>query len=172
MLSCALTLYLLVPRPFLSLLHLLCFCRWREEPEFRRIIGEAGYEVRNVIVWDKGATGMGDLDGAFASQYELILYAVKGSPTLFSRPSDLARVPRVPSKRHPTEKPVELLARYIEATTAKGELVVDPFGGVANTLVAAKRLGRRYWGCETKSNYYAIGEERLAAVEPNGGDRQ
>jgi DNA modification methylase/ParB-like chromosome segregation protein Spo0J len=150
--------------------HVLCFCRWREEPAFREVIEAAGLELRSSLIWDKAATGMGNLNGAFAPQHERILHAVKGSPVLYERKADVLRVPRVGSDRHPTEKPVALLADLICATTVQGDLVADPFGGVASTLVAATRAGRRAWGCELDAGYHAKGQERLEAADRGEGD--
>jgi site-specific DNA-methyltransferase (adenine-specific) len=58
-------------------------------------------------------------------------------------------------------KPLALLKRLIVATTIEGELVADPFGGVASTLVAAKQAGRLYWRCEIDPEYFREGAARL-----------
>ncbi|MGH3493909.1 MAG: ParB N-terminal domain-containing protein, partial [Sciscionella sp.] len=52
--------------------HLLVFCGWRSEPEFRNVIADAGFTVRGSIVWDKQATGMGDPETTFAPAHERI----------------------------------------------------------------------------------------------------
>lgn len=77
---------------------------------------------------------------------------------------------KVPTDSHPTEKPVGLLRRLIEATTAEGQLVADPFGGVASTLVAAKVSGRRYWGAEIDEEYFKVGQRRLSVAEEKRSD--
>ena len=66
---------------------------------------------------------------------------------------------------HPTQKPVELLERLIRATTEPGDLVADPFAGVASTLVAAVKAGRRAWGCELNDDWHMIGVPRLAGEQ-------
>lgn len=139
----------------------LLFCHWQIEPEIRKSIEAAGLTVRNSIVWDKKQTGMGDPNTTFAPRHERILFAVKGSPTLFSRPPDVLECQRQTSENHPTEKPVELLKQLIAPLAAEHELVVDPFGGVASTLVAAKEINRDYWGCEVVEKYHEIGDGRL-----------
>ena len=147
--------------------HVLCFCRWKEEPAFREVITSVGLELRGSLIWVKSATGMGDLEGSFAPQHERILHAVKGSPKLFERASDVVQCPRASTARHPAEKPIEVLQTFIRATTVEGELVVDPFGGVGSTLVAARDLGRNFWGCELDEQYHRIGRERLG-IDPDG----
>jgi site-specific DNA-methyltransferase (adenine-specific) len=142
--------------------HLLIFCSWAGEPGMRDVITRAGYTVRGSLVWDKQATGMGDPTTTFAPAHERIIHAVKGSPKLYYRAADILRHPRTDSSRHPTEKPVPLLQELIEATTVEGQLVVDPFGGVASTAVAAKASGRRWWSVELEEKYYTAGEERLS----------
>jgi DNA modification methylase len=104
---------------------------------------------------------MGDVKTTFAPKHERIIHAVKGSPVLFSRMADVIEADRCNSDRHPTEKPVSLLKQLIEVTTTKDELIVDPFAGVASTLVAAKETGRAFFGCEINEGYFAKGCDRL-----------
>ena len=44
---------------------------------------------------------------------------------------------------YPTQKPLALLKRIIEASSNIGDIVLDPFCGCATTMVAAQQLGRR-----------------------------
>lgn len=141
--------------------HTFIFCHWRNEQQIRDIAEACGLKVRGSLVWVKNNRGMGDPKTTFAPRHERIIHAVKGSPILFSRPDDVLFADKCNSDNHPTEKPVELLSQLIEATTTKGELVADPFGGVASTLVASKKQGRKFWGCELNEQYYLRGEERL-----------
>lgn len=141
--------------------HTFIFCHWSNEQQIRDIAEACGLKVRGSLVWVKNNRGMGDPKTTFAPRHERIIHAVKGSPILFSRPDDVLFADKCNSDNHPTEKPVELLSQLIEATTTKGELVADPFGGVASTLVASKKQGRKFWGCELNEQYYLRGEERL-----------
>jgi site-specific DNA-methyltransferase (adenine-specific) len=63
---------------------------------------------------------------------------------------------------HPTQKPVRLMSALIELTTSPGQLVVDPFAGSGSTLVAAKELGRSYFGIELDPQNAAVAEVRLS----------
>lgn len=142
--------------------HILVFCSWSGEPGMRETIAKAGYTLRGSLIWDKQTRGMGDPDTTFAPAHERILHAVKGSPPLYRRAADLMSHPRCDASRHPTEKPEPLLAELIDATTTEGQLVADPFGGVASVPAAAKEAGRRWWGCEREEKYWQVGEERLS----------
>lgn len=62
---------------------------------------------------------------------------------------------------HPTQKPEKLLAKLILASSDKGDVVFDPFGGSGSTAVAAKKLGRRYLTVEVNPDYCALCECRL-----------
>lgn len=137
------------------------FCSWKNEFETRAAVEAAGFLVRNSIVWVKNRTGMGDPNTTFAPKHERIIFAVKGSPKLSERLPDVLEADRPDSSRHPTEKPADLLSQLIGVTTVQGDLVVDPFGGVASTVVAALESGRRGWGCEISAEYHAAGAERL-----------
>lgn len=141
--------------------HALVFCHWTTEHAIKMAIEAAGLTIRGSLIWLKNNAGMGDTTTTFAPKHERILHAVKGSPTLFSRAADVIMADRCNTNRHPTEKPVDLLRQLIEVTTAKGELVVDPFAGVASTLVAAQALERTFFGCEIDEGYFNQGSERL-----------
>ena len=81
---------------------------------------------------------------------------------------------RVKSTGYPTQKPLALLERIVSASSNPGDLVFDPFMGSGTTLVAAKRLRRRYGGCDVSPDAVAATRDRLEA-EPDtlfdGGDR-
>jgi ParB/RepB/Spo0J family partition protein len=149
--------------------HVFVFTNWRNEEAMRNAIADAGLTVKSSIVWVKNNTGMGDLTGSFAPKHERIIHAVKGSPILFEREADVLEFDRVSTDRHPTEKPVDLLSRLIEITSVAGQRVADPFGGVGSTCEAALSLGRNYWGCELKEDYYEQGKARLDGLEQVGG---
>jgi site-specific DNA-methyltransferase (adenine-specific) len=61
--------------------------------------------------------------------------------------------------------PEAILERIIRVATHPGELVVDPFAGSGTTLAVAKRLGRRYWGCELSEAYADQIEKRLQMID-------
>jgi site-specific DNA-methyltransferase (adenine-specific) len=67
---------------------------------------------------------------------------------------------------HGCQMPEQLLGRIIRACSNPGETVLDPFAGSGTTLVVAKKLGRRWLGCELSADYAARAEERLRAVTP------
>lgn len=137
------------------------FCSWKNEFETRAAVEAAGLRVRNSIVWVKNRTGMGDPNTTFAPKHERIIFAVKGSPKLSERLPDVLEADRPDSERHPTEKPTDLLTTLMGVSTVHGDLIADPFGGVASTVVAALESGRRGWGCELSAEYHAAGLERL-----------
>ena len=67
-------------------------------------------------------------------------------------------------KAHPTQKPEALLYRLLLATSAPGDLIIDPFFGTGTTGAVAKRLGRRWLGIERDPDYARAASERIAAV--------
>lgn len=69
-------------------------------------------------------------------------------------------------KAHPTQKPENLLARVILATTKREDVVLDPFFGTGTTGAVAKKLGRHYIGIEQDAGYAKLAAERIRAVKP------
>ena len=80
---------------------------------------------------------------------------------------DLLRIPgNVPGarrngSRHPTEKPVSLMAYLIETYSEPWDTVLDPFCGSGSTLLAARSLCRHSIGMENDSHWVAVARHRL-----------
>ena len=68
-------------------------------------------------------------------------------------------------KLHPTQKPEALLARVLLSSSRLDDLVLDPFCGTGTTGAVAKRLGRRFIGCEREASYAKAAEKRIAATK-------
>ena len=72
--------------------------------------------------------------------------------------------------KHPTQKPLGVLARLIQASTQPGAWILDPFNGSATTGIAANLLGRRYLGLEIENEFLAMSKARREELE-NGAVR-
>ena len=62
---------------------------------------------------------------------------------------------------YPTQKPLALYERIIQASSNEGDLVLDPFAGCATTPIAAERLGRRWVGIDLWDGSLGIVQQRL-----------
>jgi site-specific DNA-methyltransferase (adenine-specific) len=63
--------------------------------------------------------------------------------------------------RHPAPFHKELPLYFINLLTDEGDIVLDPFSGIATTGVACKELNRNYIGFELNEKYHTFSEERL-----------
>jgi site-specific DNA-methyltransferase (adenine-specific) len=66
---------------------------------------------------------------------------------------------------HPTQKPEKLIAKLVLASSAPGDVVLDPFLGSGTTSVVAKKLDRHYIGIEMNADYCCLAEKRLALAD-------
>lgn len=73
-------------------------------------------------------------------------------------------------KLHPTQKPESLLHRVILASTAVGDVVLDPFTGTGTTPAMARRLRRRFIGIERHPDYVAAARDRVEREVPLAED--
>lgn len=83
-----------------------------------------------------------------------------------AKPKDVIDLPTTcngsgESTPHPTQKPEELLRKFVLASSNHGNVVLDPFSGSGTTLVVAKQLGRKYLGCDNVYEYNTYAIERL-----------
>ena len=69
---------------------------------------------------------------------------------------------------YPTQKPLALYKRMIEASSNPGDMVLDPFVGCATTCVAAEQLGRQWIGIDIQEKAGGVILERLQNEVING----
>jgi len=62
---------------------------------------------------------------------------------------------------HSCQKPLKLMGMCIEASSDEGDVVWEPFGGLATAMIAALRSKRRAYGAEMVPEFYALASERL-----------
>lgn len=148
------------------------FCSPKTVDFFIQESKAAGFNVKNLIIWDKGNWTAGDLEAQFGQQYEIILLLNKGRAIINGkRYSDIWRCPRVsPDKAvHQNQKPTALIKTCIEAHSKEGDLIFDGFMGSGTTAVAAINLNRHYIGFELDKEYFEVAQKRIksAVYEPS-----
>ena len=67
---------------------------------------------------------------------------------------------------YPTQKPLALLDRIIEASSDPGDMVLDPFAGCATACVSAFRHERQWTGIDVSSKAYDLVRQRIAGEGP------
>ena len=112
---------------------------------FRKAYKDAGFLLKQCCIWVKQTMVMGRQD--FHWKHEPVLYGWKpGAGHCWNSDRKQTTVWEFdrPSRNleHPTMKPVDLISYPIECSTAKGEKVIDPFGGSGSTLMACEKTGR------------------------------
>lgn len=60
---------------------------------------------------------------------------------------------------------LDTIERLVNRYTNKGEIVYDPFSGIASTGYQAIKMGRRYYGCELSPDYFRDGLGYLEQAE-------
>jgi site-specific DNA-methyltransferase (adenine-specific) len=68
---------------------------------------------------------------------------------------------------YPTQKPLALLERIINASSNKGDIVLDPFCGCGTAVAAAQKLERTWIGIDITHLSIALQKYRLAAMFPD-----
>ena len=93
-----------------------------------------------------------------------VIYQIKKDRTL----DNVWRIPCLqPAARerlgYPTQKPLTLLERIIQASSTEGDLVLDPFCGCGTAADAAAKLGRSYLGIDISAIAVRVMEQRLTS---------
>lgn len=125
----------------------------------------AGYERRSTIIWNKNLAQFGALSAQYKTKHEPCYYLFKrgNSPRWFGPTNEVTvwdcnRNSR--NENHPTEKPVEVMARPIRNSSQRDDLIVDFFLGSGTTLIAADQLNRICYGMEISPKYCHVIIER------------
>ena len=112
----------------------------------------------NMVIWNKGGGGIGDLKKTFASDYEIALVWNRGNELTGKRHGSVWDFGKDAASKyvHPTQKPVALGVQAIETTTNTNDIVLDLFGGSGSTLLAAHQTGRTCYTMELDPKYVDV----------------
>jgi len=135
------------------------FYIWHADTEgynFRGACLDAGWQVRQTLIWNKDNSAFGRQD--YHWKHEPCLYGWKsGAGHLWA--SDRKQTTIIECKRpskselHPTMKPVELMQYQIENNTKGQDVVLDLFGGSGSTMIACEKTGRINCSMELDPKY-------------------
>jgi DNA modification methylase len=106
----------------------------------------AGWTFLRMVVWDKAPWGGGGLaGGAWRNSFEPVGIFSNGPPRPYQRGKQWTTTLRQRSHFTRTAKPPSLYRIFLEASTAPGELAVDPWCGLNPLGAAASQEPRRRW---------------------------
>ena len=137
-----------------------------------------GFKILNVITWAKTNPPPNISCRYFTFSTEFIIWARKSPkiPHYFNYDlmkklnGDIWQLPAIGKwekscGKHPTQKPLAVLARLIQASTEPNAWILDPFSGSATTGIAANLLGRNYLGLEKEEEYLTMSKARREELE-------
>lgn len=142
-----------------------------------------GFKILNVVTWAKTNPPPNISCRYFTFSTEFIIWARKSAkiPHFFNyelmkelngnkQMTDVWHLPAIAKwekscGKHPTQKPLGVLARLIQASTQPGAWILDPFSGSATTGIAANLIGRRYLGLETEIAFLEMSQMRREEID-------
>jgi len=158
----------------------------RTHREFEDALNDAGFDVRNQIIWVKKVASMGW--GDYRWKHEPILYCHKKDAKLNfygdrkqytewseemsdeellkmvkknitkeeEGDSTVWRLHREQKYDHPTQKPIKLVTIAIRNSSKRDDVILDLFGGSGSTLIAADQITRTAWLMELDPRYVDV----------------
>ncbi len=83
--------------------------------------------------------------------------------------TDISRIANTSSERlgYPTQKPITLLERIIQASSNENDIVLDPFCGCGTAIIAAQKLNRKWIGIDVTHLAIGVMKYRLNNIFPN-----
>ena len=142
-----------------------------------------GFKILNVITWAKTNPPPNISCRYFTYSTEFIIWARKSPKVAHCynyelmkqlnggrQMTDVWQLPAIgrwekSCGKHPTQKPLGVLARLIQASTLPEAWVLDPFSGSGTTGIAANLLSRRYLGLEKEEAFLAMSRARRMEIE-------
>lgn len=124
-----------------------------------------GFPVRQIIIWRRKG-GINFNKGYFLPTYEVIYMIAKPDFKLAKGANsfgDIWEFGQEMKNKHPAPFPVALIERIL--LSCNGTAVFDPFMGSGTTAVAAKNLGRDFYGAELTKDYIDTATTRLSQIE-------
>lgn len=147
-----------------------------------RCLTELDFKILNCITWVKTNPPPNLSCRYFTHSAEYILWARKNSknPHFYNyelmkeinggtQMRDVWNLPSIAKwekscGKHPTQKPLCVLSRIIQASTKEGAWILDPFTGSSTTGIAANLLGRRFLGIDIDNEFLQISKARKEEI--------
>ncbi|HQO92552.1 MAG TPA: site-specific DNA-methyltransferase, partial [bacterium] len=147
------------------------------------ILTELKFKILNIVTWVKSNPPPNFSCRFFTHSTEQIIWARKceKTPHYFNyelmkeindgkQMKDVWNLPAIERwekscGKHPTQKPISVLARLILASTQKNAWILDPFTGSSTTGIAANLLNRRFLGIELEKEYLEMSKKRKIEIE-------
>lgn len=146
-------------------------------------LSELGFKILNVVTWAKTNPPDNLSHRMLTHSSEFIIWAKKTKQAYHKynyelmkqlnddkQMTDVWYMPAVAKwekscGKHPTQKPLPLLARIILASTNKNDWILDPFNGSGTTGIAAKLLERRFLGIDQDESFLELTKKRWHELE-------
>jgi site-specific DNA-methyltransferase (adenine-specific) len=165
----------------------ICFCSRELNDHLRGLITQKNAELEEQgrheealearskdLIWVKSRGGFTDVRFRFSSAYELILFCSRGRKRLTVPHPDIFTAKSVKKAEHAGQKPLALIMEILTVVSDMGEVICDPFAGLATTLAACVKLDRLGIGWELHEDTFGKACERVRRVvrgEEKGEDR-
>lgn len=136
--------------------HFYVMCNDRNMQELLNESTKVGFKLVNILVWKKNNCTP---NRYYMKNSEFILLFRKGNARTINNvgTKQCIEINNITgNKKHPTQKPTELMELYIANSSNANDIVVDPFMGVGTTAVACINIGRKYIGYELDEDYFNI----------------
>ena len=127
-----------------------------------------GYSLEKLEAWWKEGRILAKADGTPRMDGLKVFLEEQKGKRLQSIWTDISRIPNTSSERlgYPTQKPLALLERIIQASSNPGDVVLDPFCGCGTAVHAAEKLGRAWIGIDITHLAISLIEKRMKDAFP------
>lgn len=146
------------------------FTDWRQLPATTQAVQSGGWVWRGIVPWYK-PNGR-PTQGRWANQCEYFAWGTNGPRTLAGNGYPgfyQATSPNPSTRKHITQKPVEVMAGIVQPIH-EGGTVLDPFLGSGTTGVACIKTGRKFIGIEIDEKYCEIAAKRIQKAEQEAAE--
>ena len=136
-----------------------------ESANFRLAAAGAGLEVHETLYWVKNALVLGRFDYQYITESCLYGWTPGAAHRWFNDRSQTNALHFDKPRRndvHPSMKPVEMLVYLVKNSSARGDVVLDNFGGSGSTLIACEQTGRLCRTMELDPKYCDVIRRRWA----------
>lgn len=166
-----------LPSVFNGNMNAYIFCNSKLLPDYLTWAKNNKYSW-NVLFWKKPSAIPLNMAHFPDTEYLLFFrkdaiwnYGIDG--VTYSKCLEFSRVTKTEENgKHPTIKPVELIANELKISSNKGSTVVDFFGGSGSTLIACEQLERKCYTCELDPRYADVIVQRWENLTGRKAERR